>query len=584
MESFISDAVDYKGNTADRTRTGGWVAAALILGIEVCERMATMGVVANVVTYVVGTMHVPSATASNVTTNFGGTSYLLCLLGGIVSDTWLGRYWTIVIFAIISALGTCMLAICTALPQLRPPPCQASLSNKCEEANNFQMGVFYLALYVYGIGVGGIKSSISGLGTDQFDQKDDKEKAQMVYFFDRFYFIINIGALLGVTVLVWIQDQRGRTWGYGISLAAMIVALVAFLSGTKRYRYKKCVGSPVFQILQVLVAALRKRNVPFPSSVTSLYEDYTQEARISHTNKYSCLDKASIITEEDEKGSSTPNRWRLCTITRVEEVKMLIGLIPIWATTIMFWTVYAQMVGFAVLQATTMDRNLRNFEIPPGSFIVFLIGAIMVTLVIYDRLFMPLFKKSKRKQGILFNYVLFDKFTKNRNRSLLLHTRNGSCSTRGNKKIKYCQSQEGNQHNSSNKCIFLVASIRLGVGIGNAFIYAGQLDFFITQSPKGMKAIGTGLFLTTLSLGFFVSSTLVTIIKKVARGNGRQNWLPRSINNGILDYFYWLLAVLSLINLGFFLLCAMKYKPNSGENAENRQVDVHIPPNKEDST
>ncbi|KAL5771385.1 hypothetical protein ACOSP7_015539 [Xanthoceras sorbifolium] len=566
MESFISDAVDYKGNTADRTRTGGWVAAALILGIEVCERMATMGVVANVVTYVVGTMHVPSATASNVTTNFGGTSYLLCLLGGIVSDTWLGRYWTIVIFAIISALGTCMLAICTALPQLRPPPCQASLSNKCEEANNFQMGVFYLALYVYGIGVGGIKSSISGLGTDQFDQKDDKEKAQMVYFFDRFYFIINIGALLGVTVLVWIQDQRGRTWGYGISLAAMIVALVAFLSGTKRYRYKKCVGSPVFQILQVLVAALRKRNVPFPSSVTSLYEDYTQEARISHTNKYSCLDKASIITEEDEKGSSTPNRWRLCTITRVEEVKMLIGLIPIWATTIMFWTVYAQMVSFAVLQATTMDRNLRNFEIPPGSFIVFLIGAIMVTLVIYDRLFMPLFKKSKRKQGLtslqkigigLFFSIL------GMGAAALVETR----------RLSIAKAKKETNTTLPISAFFLLPQFVLV-----------WLDFFITQSPKGMKAIGTGLFLTTLSLGFFVSSTLVTIIKKVARGNGRQNWLPRSINNGILDYFYWLLAVLSLINLGFFLLCAMKYKPNSGENAENRQVDVHIPPNKEDST
>ncbi|KAI9191290.1 hypothetical protein LWI28_014478 [Acer negundo] len=119
------------------------------------------------------------------------------------------------------------------------------------------------------------------------------------------------------------------------------------------------------------------------------------------------------------------------------------------------------------------------------------------------------------------------------------------------------------------------------VGIGNAFIYAGQLDFFITQSPKGMKAIGTGLFLTTLSFGFFVSTTLVTIVKKVTGRNGRQNWLARGINDSRLDYFYWLLAVLSLVNLGFFLVCAIKYKPNNPvENAETRQlVDVQIPPN-----
>ena len=29
---LVSDAVDYKGNSADRTASGGWVAAALILG------------------------------------------------------------------------------------------------------------------------------------------------------------------------------------------------------------------------------------------------------------------------------------------------------------------------------------------------------------------------------------------------------------------------------------------------------------------------------------------------------------------------------------------------------------------------
>ncbi|KAK0571123.1 hypothetical protein LWI29_011461 [Acer saccharum] len=510
-----------------------------------------MGIVVNIVTYVVGTMHLPSATASNVATNFGGSSYLFCLLGGILADTFFGRYWTIVIFAIVNALGTCMLAISTGLPQLRPPPCIASaLSNKCEEANDFQMGVFNLALYVYGIGLGGIKSSISGLGTDQFDQKDDKEKAHMVYFFGRFYLIISFGTLLGVTVLVWIQDQKGRSWGYGISSVAMILALAVFLSGTKRYRYKKRAGSPILQILQVLVAASKKRNVPFPSTVSFLHEDYTQETTISRTEKYSCLDKASIITEEDMK-RATPNPWRLCTVTRVEEVKMMVGLIPIWASTIMFWTVYAQMGSFSVQQASAMDRHLGNFMIPPGSYNVFLIGGIMITLVIYDRIFMPLFKKySKRKQGLtslqkigigLFFSILA------MGAAAIVETRRLSTI---NAKAK---SSETNTSATLPMSAFFLLPQFIFVGIGNAFIYAGQLDFFITQSPKGMKAIGTGLFLTTISLGFFVSSALVTIVKKVTGRNGRQNWLARGINDSRLDYFYWVLAVLSLVNLGFFL-------------------------------
>ena len=182
--------------------------------------------------------------------------------------------------------GTGLLAISTALPNLRPPPCNPALSDKCEVANNFQMGIFYLAIYLNAVGIGGIKSGVSGLGTDQFDQKDEKEKAQMAHFFDRFYFVINSGTLLAVTVLVYVQDQVGRKWAYGICSASMTVALFVFFLGTKRYRYKKRLGTPIFQIIQVLVAAVRKRKAVFPSNASLLYEDTSQESRLYHTDKF----------------------------------------------------------------------------------------------------------------------------------------------------------------------------------------------------------------------------------------------------------------------------------------------------------
>lgn len=102
------------------------------------------------------------------------------------------------------------------------------------------------------------------------------------------------------------------------------------------------------------------------------------------------------------------------------------------------------------------------------------------------------------------------------------------------------------------------------VGAGEAFIYTGQLDFFITRSPKGMKTMSTGLFLSTLSLGFFFSSALVTIVKGVTGGGtGRQGWLADDINHGRLDYFYWLLAALCTVNLAVYLLTAVWRKPQS---------------------
>ena len=148
------------------------------------------------------------------------------------------------------------------------------------------MGIFTMALYLTNIGVGGIKSSVAGLGTDQFDQNDDNEKAQMAHFFNRFYFVISSGTLLAVTVLVYLQDQVGRSWAYGICSASMTLALLVFLLGTKRYRYKQRLGTPIVQILQVIVAAVKKRKVANPSNDGALYEDLSQESRIYHTDKF----------------------------------------------------------------------------------------------------------------------------------------------------------------------------------------------------------------------------------------------------------------------------------------------------------
>lgn len=76
----------------------------VLVGIEICERLSTMGIAVNLVTYLGGTMHLPSATAANIVTDFVGTSFLLCLLGGFLADSFLGRYNTIAVFASIQTL------------------------------------------------------------------------------------------------------------------------------------------------------------------------------------------------------------------------------------------------------------------------------------------------------------------------------------------------------------------------------------------------------------------------------------------------------------------------------------------------
>ncbi|XP_076934292.1 protein NRT1/ PTR FAMILY 6.2-like isoform X2 [Bidens hawaiensis] len=562
----VADAVDYKGYPADKSKTGGWVPAALILGIEICERLSTMGIAVNLVTYLSGTMHLPSSSSANVVTDFMGTSFLLCLLGGFLADAFLGRFKTIVIFAFIQTLGTGTLALSTKLPNLRPPPCHAH--EECKEANGFQMGILYLALYLVALGTGGLKSSVSGFGTDQFDEKDEAEKTQMAYFFNRFFFFISLGTLTAVTVLVYIQDEIGRSLAYGICSISMFIAILVILSGTKRYRYKKSAGSPIVSIFQVLVAAIKKRNMDLPYDINMYYENTPEGTRIHHTNQFRCLDKAAVVAEGDfvKTGSgSTPNPWRLCTVTRVEEVKMMARLLPVWATTILFWTAYAQMITFSVEQASTMERSIGGFNIPAGSLTVFFVLAILLTCAAYDCLIIPFWKKWKGTPG----------FTdlQRMGLGLILSTFGmAAAAVVEMKRLSVAKSVGGTPHGGSLPIsVFMLIPQFFLVGAGEAFIYTGQLDFFITRSPKSMKTMSTGLFLTTLSLGFFMSSFLVSVVKKVTGSHNGQGWLADDIDHGRLDCFYGLLAILGVINLVVYLVVAAW---NKKEEKATEMVEV----------
>ncbi|KAI3724923.1 hypothetical protein L1987_64691 [Smallanthus sonchifolius] len=566
MTWTVADAVDYKGFPTDRAKTGGWVPAALILGIEICERLSTMGIAVNLVTYLGGTMHLPSSTSANVVTDFLGTSFFLGLLGGFLADTFLGRFKTIVIFASIQALGTGTLALSTKLPSLRPPPCHSN--ENCEEASGFQMGVLYLALYLIALGTGGLKSSVSGFGTDQFDEKDEAEKTQMAYFFNRFFFFISLGGLIAVTVLVYIQDEVSRSLAYGICTVSMFVAILVILSGTKRFRYKKREGSPIISIFQVLVAAIRKRKMDLPYDIRVLHENSPDGSRIHHTNQFQCLDKAAVVAEDDfvKTGSgSSPNSWKLCTVTKVEEVKMMARLLPVWATTILFWTAYAQMITFSVVQASTMERTIGGFKIPAGSLTVFFVLAILLTCAIYDCLIIPFWKKWKGTPGFtdLQRMAL----------GLILSTLGmAAAAVIEMKRLSVAKSVGGTTTiNPLPISVFMLIPQFFLVGSGEAFIYTGQLDFFITRSPKSMKTMSTGLFLTTLALGFFMSSFLVSVVKNVTGTHDGEGWLADDINHGRLDCFYGLLSILGVINFGVYLVVAAW---NKKDDKETKMVDV----------
>lgn len=75
-----------------------------IAGAEFAERTAFFGVTVNIITYLFTVKHIHLADAANMVTNFLGASYVFTLVGGFLADTFIGRYWTIVIFILVQTL------------------------------------------------------------------------------------------------------------------------------------------------------------------------------------------------------------------------------------------------------------------------------------------------------------------------------------------------------------------------------------------------------------------------------------------------------------------------------------------------
>jgi hypothetical protein len=63
--------------------------------------MAIAAVGNNLITYVFNEMHFSLSKSANIVTNFIGTVFLLSLLGGFLSDSYLGSFWTMLIFGFV---------------------------------------------------------------------------------------------------------------------------------------------------------------------------------------------------------------------------------------------------------------------------------------------------------------------------------------------------------------------------------------------------------------------------------------------------------------------------------------------------
>lgn len=108
-----------------------------------------------------------------------------------------------------------------------------------------------------------------------------------------------------------------------------------------------------------------------------------------------------MTMDQQEASTKLKNPWRLCSLNQVEEVKLVLSLIPIWLCCLMFPLVNSLLYTYFTKQASTMIRTIRSskFKLPPASLLGIIGITMFVSIPMYERILIPITQRFTSHQS-----------------------------------------------------------------------------------------------------------------------------------------------------------------------------------------
>lgn len=478
-----------------------------ILLTELCERLTYYSVVANMVLFCTSVLDMSSDDASVVTLIFAGTVYIIPVFGGYVSDSFAGKYNTILGSGLVYILGLFLL-----------PASAVNYSHWFDDGQDLSLearkAYFFLGLVFVALGTGGIKANVGPFGAQQVD---DLGKDAVQSFFNWFYWFINAGAVVAYSGVAYIQQEVGFDYGFLVPLISMLIALIIFIIAKKRYKHTQ----PGESIL-------------------------TQSFLVCHQAVHGCK-KPAFNHARTQHGGTFSNEM-------VDGVIAVLRVIPIFILVIIYWAVYSQMSTSLFLQSERLDISVGDAKLPAAMLNIFNTVIILILIPIMDLIVYPLLAKFDRSPTHLQRIgvgMILAACAMIYSGILEIYRKNDIANN------GYIQQELADEKfNASKLSMFIQIPEFAFVGSSEVFASISGLEFAYTQAPTFMQGLIMGLFLMTSGLGSYLASAIVSIAKAATDGD----WFPKEPNNGHMEYLFFLLAGLTVINLGVFILVARLYK------------------------
>ncbi|XP_047309621.1 protein NRT1/ PTR FAMILY 5.5-like [Impatiens glandulifera] len=514
--------------------------------------------------------------AAGIVNIFTGAWTMMLLPMQYLVDTFMGSYLILLLSSISYSLGLGFLWMST-------PPILGKSHGLCgaylpECIGDEQRVLFYAGLALIAVGLSGHLISLGPFSAAQFTE-DMLENMTGKSFCIMFLFSY-LAILVPIGTVIAISYVKAWSFRFGLSALCTVVGTLVFFAGSCSYNYIGPQGSPLTTIFRVFYAAVSKIFYRRPKNVKDLYEipDLDEHQLIPHSRSlrfvsyiflrlndlYKCLDKAAIILPRISTEDQAKNRWRLCRVTEVEEIKMCLRLIPIGITFIFCGVVSAVGNSYFLIQSNHLNEKLGRLPIPAT-----------LLLVIYDT--------GKTQFGKLY-YKLANKL-------------GGSGSRHYAPPIGIAVSMI-----FSVICCVVAAKVearRLGIVISHGlidkpddkipmsifwllpqFVLLGAVDgiletslcyFLVDQVGPSMQGHIVHFGLGVLGMGHMGSVLAVYVVGKVSEKGGKTGWFQHTLNKSRLDKYYWTLAWLSAVNLGIYVVMALLFayqKSRIGEDQE----------------
>lgn len=341
-------------------------ALALIIFSEFCERYTFYSIRSVLFTFTLEYYHLTTFQATRVVHLFVSLCYFFSVMGGVLADSVLGRYWTIMYFNMAYAAGNILL--CLSSTERAPVALCAGLA-------------------LISIGTGSIKPCISAFGGEQV-----RSARKVGAFFSVFYFFINTGSLVGVLVsplLAALNCKKGAgcyVRAFQISAAMHLVSAVFFAAGSGLYR-RSSPDSSIFRATCIRMRILLKKRF-----------------RWLYARRSFCTRKQNMFLKAPGANAFARGLQReesILSSTGVDvqsDIQMTLSILRIFAFAPFFWMLFDQQSSSWVEQGMRMDPHAvlfgRQLTILPSQMQAMNSIAVILMIPLFSHALYPLAAKA----------------------------------------------------------------------------------------------------------------------------------------------------------------------------------------------